>query len=145
MQSLSFKTKHVSGKDIFQDWIEVDASEKIIGRFCSQIANRLMGKHRVDYAPYLECGDKIIIVNAEKAKFASNKFENKKYIRHTGYPGGQRISTPSSLAPEIVMKKAIKGMLPKNKLGAKILRNVYVFKSSTHNMEAQKPVKVIIE
>lgn len=142
MQALSFKTQHLSEKDIQQDWFEVDVAGKKVGRICSQIANRLRGKHKTTFSPFLNCGDKIIVINSDKAEFSANKEETKVYVRHTGYPGGQRFSRPKTISSRSVVEQAIKGMLPKNRLGRALFTNLFVFEGPTHNMMAQKPKKL---
>jgi large subunit ribosomal protein L13 len=102
----------------------------------------LRGKHKPSYSPHVDCGDNVIIINAEKVRFTGKKFEDKEYVRHTGYPGGQRFTTPAKIFqkdPTIVLHKALKGMLPKNKLGSKLQTNVYIYVGTKHNHEAQQP------
>jgi large subunit ribosomal protein L13 len=111
----------------------------------SKIASLIRGKHKVDFTPHVDCGDNVIVINAEKVTLSGNKWEAKEYIRHTGYPGGQRSINASSLLakfPERLIEKAVKGMLPKNRLGNKLYGNLHVFVGSEHDKSAQKPKKV---
>ena len=116
-----------------------------LGRIASKIAGLIRGKHKVDFTPHVDCGDNVIVINAEKVTLSGNKWENKEYIRHTGYPGGQRSINAASLLrkfPERLVEKAVKGMLPKNRLGRKLFTNLHVFVGENHDKEAQKPKKV---
>jgi large subunit ribosomal protein L13 len=125
-----------------KEWFVVDADNMIVGRLATQVAMVLRGKHKPSYSPHVDCGDNVIIINAEKVRFTGKKFEDKEYVRHTGYPGGQRFTTPAKIFqkdPTIVLHKALKGMLPKNKLGSKLQTNVYIYVGTKHNHEAQQP------
>ena len=105
----------------------------------------LRGKHKTDYTPHVDCGDNVIIINAEKIRLTGNKLADKVYIRHSGYPGGQKSTTAQEMLdkhPERIIEKAVKGMLPKNSLGAELFRNLYVYVGSEHKQEAQKPAKL---
>ena len=120
----------------------VDADGQALGRLASEVAKLLRGKHKPNFTPHVDCGDNVIIINAEKINLSGNKWEQKTYIRHTGYPGGQRSLTASELFrkdPARVVEKAVKGMLPKNKLGAELFRNLKVYAGTEHDQEAQKP------
>jgi large subunit ribosomal protein L13 len=113
-----------------------------VGRLATEVAMILRGKRKVDFTPHVDCGDNVIIINAEKVTFSGNKMDAKKYIRHTGYPGGQREENPRDLLtkrPERIVENAVKGMLPKNRLGADLFRNLYVYAGNEHKHEAQKP------
>ena len=142
MEATSYKTVHANAKTVTKNWVIVDAKDQILGRMSSKIAIILRGKHRPDYTPHVDCGDNIIIINAEKIKLTGNKMDDKEYVSYTGYPGGQRFVTPRvkmAKKPTFVVEKAIKGMLPKNKLGAEMFRNLYVYAGTEHPHEAQKP------
>lgn len=142
MDTLSYKTISASKTDIQKEWYIVDATDQILGRLASNIAIILRGKNKANYTPHIDCGDNVIIINAEKIRLTGKKWTNKLYVRHTGYPSGQRFSTPSELLaknPARIVEKAIKGMLPKNKLGNQIFRNLYVYAGSDHPHQAQKP------
>ena len=112
---------------------------------CSKVAKLLRGKYKPSFTPHVDCGDNVIIINADKIQLTGNKWTGRVYVRHTGYPGGQREFTPADLfakSPERLVKKVVKGMLPKNRLGDKLLGNLYVFAGSEHNMQAQQPKQI---
>jgi len=142
---LSYKTVSANSETVNKEWLLVDAEGQTLGRVATKIASLIRGKHKVDFTPHVDCGDNVVVINAEKVQLSGNKWEAKEYIRHTGYPGGQRsINAASLLAkhPERLIEKAVKGMLPKNKLGRKLYTNLYVYVGSEHEQEAQKPKKV---
>ena len=142
MNTLSYKTISANKETVSKKWVLLDADGATLGRLASKAAFLLRGKHKVDYTPHVDCGDNVIIINAEKIVLTGKKMTDKQYVRHTGYPGGQRISTPIELLakkPTAVVEKAIKGMLPKNKLGAKLFHNAFVYAGPEHKQEAQKP------
>jgi len=123
----------------------VDAEGEVLGRLASKVAKLIRGKHKPNFTPHVDCGDNVVIINAEKIKLTGNKWNDKTYVRHTGYPGGQRTLSAIELfgkSPSRVVEKAVKGMLPKNKLGSALFRNLYVYTGGEHQQEAQKP-KVI--
>lgn len=138
-----YRTNPVSLNDIHKKWYIIDATDQYVGRLASQIALILRGKNKPTYTPFLNCGDNVIVINAKKVKFSGNKYNKKSYVRYTGYPGGQRITTPKKLSSRgfdhRIIMHAVKGMLPKNRLGRKILTCLRVFNDDNHNMEAQKP------
>ena len=145
MDSLTYKTVSANKNTVDKKWVLVDASGQTLGRMCSKIAKLLRGKHKPSFTPHVDCGDNVIVVNAEKITLSGNKWESKKYIRYTGYPGGQRSLTAKELYdkdPTRLVEKSVKGMLPKNKLGAELFRNLYVFTDSDHKFEAQKPLLI---
>lgn len=145
MDKVSYKTLSVSKTDIQKEWYIVDATDQILGRLASNIAIILRGKNKAYFTPNIDCGDNVIVINAEKIRLTGKKWTDKLYVRHTGYPSGQRFSTPEELLaknPAKIVEKAIKGMLPKNKLGNMIFRNLYVYKGSDHPHQAQKPKKL---
>ena len=145
MSHLSYKTVSANSETVNKEWLLVDAEGQTLGRVATKIASLIRGKHKVDFTPHVDCGDNVVVINAEKVQLTGNKWEAKEYIRHTGYPGGQRsINAASLLAthPERLIEKAVKGMLPKNKLGRKLYTNLYVYVGSEHEQEAQKPKKV---
>lgn len=120
----------------------VDAEGETLGRLASKVAKLLRGKHKTDFTPHVDCGDNVVVINAEKIHLSGNKWEDKTYLRYTGYPGGQRSATAKEVLvkkPESIVEKAIKGMLPKNKLGAELFRNLKVYVGPNHDQEAQKP------
>ena len=123
----------------------MDANGQNVGRLASQVAKIIRGKHKTAYTPHADCGDNVVVINAEKITLSGNKWEGKQYIRHTGYPGGQRSLTAAEVLakhPERLVEKAVKGMLPKNKLGNQLYTNLYVYVGGEHNQEAQKPKKI---
>lgn len=142
MDTQSYKTISANKATVNKEWLHVDAEGQTLGRLASEVAKLLRGKHKPDFTPHVDCGDNVIITNAEKINLTGNKWEAKTYIRHTGYPGGQRSLTATELRsknPERVIEKAVKGMLPKNKLGAELFRNLKVYAGAEHGQEAQKP------
>ncbi len=145
MDTLSYKTVSANSATVTKNWVLVDADNQVVGRLATQIASILRGKTKPYFTPHVDCGDYVIIVNAEKARFTGNKLETKQYVRHTGYPGGQRFATPKELFakhPTRVLEYAIKRMLPKNKLGAVMFGNLHIYAGTNHPHEAQKPVKL---
>ncbi|MBD41482.1 MAG: 50S ribosomal protein L13 [Flavobacteriaceae bacterium] len=142
MSSKIFKTKSLKKEEAKKDWFLVDATNETLGRLSSKVAKILRGKHKPSFTPHVDCGDYVVVINAEKIKLTGNKFEKKEYISHTGYPGGQRIKTAKQIFeknPTILIEKAIKGMLPKNKLGSTIFSNLKVYNDDVHNHTAQNP------
>ncbi|MDC7996460.1 MULTISPECIES: 50S ribosomal protein L13 [Gilvibacter] len=142
MDTLSYKTASANKSTVKKEWLHVDAEGQTLGRLASEVAKLLRGKHKPSYTPHVDCGDNVIITNAEKVVLTGNKWADKTYIRHTGYPGGQRSLTAQELKeknPAGVVEKAVKGMLPKNKLGAQLFRNLKVYAGAEHGQEAQKP------
>ncbi len=130
---------------VVKEWFVIDATDLVLGRMASRVARILRGKHKPSFTPHVDCGDNVIIINATKVRLTGNKLTDKVYVRHTGYPGGQRFATPKELLarkPLAVVEHAIKGMLPKNKLGAEMFRNLYVYEGAEHPHQAQQP-KVI--
>lgn len=136
------KTFTPTPKDIQRDWFVVDASNKTLGRLASQIAHRLRGKHKPEFAPHMDNGDFIVVVNCEKVRVTGTKLDNKKYWRHTGYPGGIYSNTLRELLdnkPDQVLEKAVKGMLPKNRLGRAMLKKLKIYSGGEHPHAAQNP------
>jgi len=145
VDSLSYKTTYVNGKTATKNWVLIDANGQVLGRLASQVAKILRGKDKPGFTPHVDCGDNVVIINAEKVKLTGNKMTNKVYVRHTGYPGGQRFATPADYLrrrPGFVIEKAVKGMLPRTRLGAAQLRNLKVYAGAEHPHIAQNP-KVI--
>lgn len=142
VDTLSYKTISANRATVDKQWVLVDAEGEILGRLASKVAKLLRGKYKPSYTPHVDCGDNVIIVNAEKINLSGKKWDTKTYVRHTGYPGGQRFATAKEIMakhPERIIEKSIKGMLPKNKLGAEIYRNLKVYVGPSHDQEAQKP------
>lgn len=141
MNTLSYKTVSASKETVQKEWIIIDAENQILGRLATKVANVLRGKHKPSFTPHVDCGDNVIIINAEKIRLSGKKLTDKVYVRHTGYPGGQRFSTPKEMLakfPIRVIEHAVKGMLPKNKLGAELYRNLHVYAGTEHPHEAQQ-------
>ncbi|PWA10182.1 50S ribosomal protein L13 [Flavobacterium sp. ZT3R18] len=142
MNALSYKTISTTKANSVKEWIVVDADGHNLGRLASKVAMILRGKYKPSYTPHVDCGDNVIVINSEKINLTGNKMDEKTYIRHTGYPGGQRTLTAKVLQaknPALLVEKAVKGMLPKNKLGAELFRNLNVVVGSEHKQGAQKP------
>ncbi len=142
MDTLSYKTVSANKGTVNKEWLLVDADGQTLGRLASEVAKLLRGKHKPSFTPHVDCGDNVIITNAAKINLTGKKWEAKEYIRYTGYPGGQRSLTAQELfdkSPSRLVERAVKGMLPKNKLGAAIFRNLKVYDGTEHDQEAQKP------
>ena len=142
MDTLSYKTISANKATVDKQWLVVDAEGQTLGRLASKVAKLLRGKHKPNFTPHVDCGDNVIVINAEKINLSGNKMDQKEYLRYTGYPGGQRSTSVRELMdkhPERVIEKSIKGMLPKNRLGADLFRNLKVYAGPEHGQEAQKP------
>ncbi|MCU0428352.1 MAG: 50S ribosomal protein L13 [Cytophagaceae bacterium] len=142
MNSLSYKTQFLSKNTIKKEWVIVDAEGQTLGRLCSQIAKVIRGKHKPGYTPFMDCGDNVIVINAEKVRLTGKKMTDKEYITHTGYPGGQRFATPkATLAkhPTRVIEWAVRGMLPKNRIGRTLFTNLHVYAGAEHPHAGQNP------
>lgn len=145
MKDLKYRTISANKETVNKEWLLVDAEDEVLGRLASKVAKMLRGKNKANFTPHVDCGDHIIVINAEKIKFTGNKMTDKLYVRHSGYPGGQRFRTPEEVLkkkPEFIVEHAIKGMLPKNKLGRQIFGNLYVYTGKEHPHEAQKPKEI---
>ncbi|WP_185861970.1 50S ribosomal protein L13 [Blattabacterium cuenoti] len=143
MDSLSFKTASAKKKSIEKSWIIMDATNQILGRFSSKIASIIIGKHKSFFSPHVDCGDHVIVINSNYIKLTGKKWDKKKYIYHTGYPGGKKTIIVKHLFNKDsrnLIYRAVKGMLPKNRLGRLIFKNLHVYKKSEHNHQAQKPI-----
>ena len=142
VDTLSYKTVSANKTTVNKEWVLVDAEGQNLGRLASKVAILLRGKHKPNFTPHVDCGDNVIVLNAEKINLTGNKWTDKSYIRHTGYPGGQRSLSATELFekdPTRLVEKSVKGMLPKNKLGAVLFRNLTVVSGTEHAHEAQKP------
>ena len=142
MDTLSYKTVSANKETAEKKWFIVDAEGQTVGRLASKVAKVIRGKHKPNFTPHADCGDNVIIVNAEKVSFSGSKLVDKTYIRYTGYPGGQRMTTAEEMLkknPTRLIEKAIKGMLPKNTLGRRLFTNLKVYQGTEHNHDAQKP------
>ncbi len=147
MNTLSYKTKHVNNETAQKEWVVVDATGQSLGRISSKVAKLLRGKYKPSFSPHVDCGDNVIIINADKVELTGNKWTDRTYYRHSGYPGGQKSFTPEDLmnaGPDRLFRKVVKGMLPKNKLGDAVLKNLYVYAGSEHPHQAQQPKQLDI-
>ncbi|WP_127845559.1 50S ribosomal protein L13 [Psychroflexus aestuariivivens] len=147
MDTLSYKTVSANKATADKQWVVVDADGQSLGRVASIVAKLLRGKYKPSFTPHVDCGDNVIVINAEKVNLTGKKWDSKEYIRYTGYPGGQRSLTAQEVfdkSPARLVEKSVKGMLPKNKLGSALFRNLRVFADSEHNLEAQKPKEINI-
>ncbi|KAF5071273.1 50S ribosomal protein L13 [anaerobic digester metagenome] len=145
MDTLSYKTVSVNSATATKEWVVVDATNEVLGRLSSKVAKLLRGKYKANYTPHVDCGDNVIIINAEKVRLTGSKLTDKVYVRYTGYPGGQRFATPKELLkrrPNAVIEHAVKGMLPKSRLGRAIFGNLHVYAGPEHPHEAQQPKEI---
>ena len=149
MDTLSYKTISVNRETAQKEWVVVDATDQVVGRLCSKVAKLIRGKYKPSFTPHVDCGDNVIIINAEKVIFTGKKETDKLYTRYTGYPGGQRFNTTAQLrlrkdGVDRILRHAVKGMLPKGRLGRALLDNLYVYEGTEHPHEAQKPKAIDI-
>lgn len=145
MNTLSYKTKSTNAQTVDKQWVLVDMNNLVLGRAASEIAKILRGKNKPSFTPHVDGGDNVIVINADKVRLTGNKTTQKTYVRHTGYPGGQRFSNPKLLLanhPTRVVEYAIHGMLPKNRLGNSIKSNLFIYAGSEHPHAAQQPKEV---
>ncbi len=145
MDTLSYKTISANKATIQKDWVVVDAENQVLGRLCSEIAKIIRGKNKPSFTPHADCGDQVIVINADKVRLTGKKLTDKVYTRHTGYPGGQRFATPREVLaknPRGVIEAAVKGMLPKNRLGRALFNNLYVYAGTEHPHAAQQPKEI---
>ncbi len=145
MNTLSYRTTNLNAATVQRDWLIVDATGETVGRLASRVATVLRGKHKPTYTPHVDTGDYVIIINADKVEFSGLKEEQKVYLRHSGYPGGQKATTPARLRashPERILENAIRGMLPKNRLGRAMYRKLHVYAGAEHPHAAQKPTEL---
>ena len=142
VNTLSYKTQSARKEDVERKWYIVDAEGEVVGRLCTRIATVLRGKHKPSYTPHIDCGDHVIVINAGKARFTGNKLDNKEYQTYSGYPGGQKSRTAKEMftkKPIRVIELAVKGMLPKSRLGRRMYKKLHVFEGAEHTHGAQKP------
>lgn len=149
MDTLSYKTVSANKATVKKEWVVVDATDQVLGRLASKVAKILRGKYKPDFTPHVDCGDNVIIVNADKIVITGNKMTDKVYLRYTGYPGGQRQETPATIIAkkngyDKLIRRTVKGMLPKNRLADKILDNLYIYEGAEHKHEAQTPKTIDI-
>ena len=149
MDTLSYKTISANRATAKKEWVIVDATDQVLGRLGSKVAKLLRGKYKPNFTPHVDCGDNVIIINADKVKLTGNKWTDRVYLSYTGYPGGQRFNTPAELrkrhfGADRIIRHAVKGMLPKGPLGRSLMGNLYIFDGTEHNMQAQKPKAIDI-
>ena len=142
MNTLSYKTQHENNDTVVRNWYVIDAENQTLGRMCSKVAHVLRGKHKPSYSPHIDCGDYVIVINADKVRLTGNKWDQKTYLTYSGYPGGQKSKTAKELLakkPYAVVENAVKGMLPKTKLGRSMYKKLFVYAGEEHPHKAQKP------
>jgi large subunit ribosomal protein L13 len=147
MDYLSYKTVSANKETVQKEWVVVDAEGQILGRLCTKVAKLLRGKYKPNFTPNVDCGDNVIIINADKVQLTGNKWNDRVYVRYTGFPGGQREFTPQDLmnkGADRLIRKVVKGMLPKTRLGNKLINNLKVFAGAEHNLQAQQPKQIDI-
>jgi len=145
VEAISYKTVSASKETVNKGWVIIDAENEVLGRLASEVAFILRGKNKTNFTPHVDAGDNVIVINAEKVKLTGKKLTDKEYVRHTGYPGGQRFATPKEVLaknPTDVIRKAVSGMLPKNRLGDALRRNVYIYAGAEHPHAAQQPKEI---
>ena len=142
MSKLHFTTKHANEATVQRNWYVVDGTNQTVGRMCARVASVLRGKNKAYYTPHVDCGDYVIVTNCDKVRFTGNKLDEKLYINYSGYPGGKKEEAAGDLLkrrPEVIIERAVKGMLPKNKLGRKMYKKLFVYVGSEHPHTAQNP------
>jgi large subunit ribosomal protein L13 len=147
VDTLSYKTISANNATVNKEWVVVDANGQHLGRLASKVAKLIRGKYKPNFTPHVDCGDNVIVINADKVVLTGNKWTDRIYLSYTGYPGGQRENTPETLfkkGSDRLLRKVVKGMLPKNRLGAKLLTNLYVYDGVEHKHEAQQPKSIDI-
>jgi len=147
VNTLSYKTISANKDTVNKEWVIVDAEGAALGRLATVVASTLRGKHKTNFTPHVDCGDNVIVINADKVTLSGNKWADKQYVRHTGYPGGQRSVTAQNLLkkkPISLVEEAVKGMLPKNRLGKAIYKNMHIYAGSSHPHEAQNPKHLVL-
>jgi large subunit ribosomal protein L13 len=145
VDTLSFKTQSSNSATIEKGWVVVNGENMVLGRPASQVARIIRGKHKASYTPHVDCGDRVIVINADKIRLTGKKWDAKEYIRHTGYPGGQRRTTAREMKAKsstLLVENAVRGMLPKNRLGRQLFKNLFVYEGAEHPHEAQKPQEI---
>jgi large subunit ribosomal protein L13 len=145
VNTLSYKTVSANKTTVDKEWVIIDAEGAVLGRLATKVASMLRGKHKTNFTPHVDCGDNVIVINAEKIVLTGEKWDNKQYVRHTGYPGGQRFTSASEKLkknPISLVEEAVRGMLPKTRLGKALFRNMHVYAGASHPHEAQKPKKI---
>jgi len=142
VDTLSYKTKSANKATANKNWVLVDAGDQVLGRLASNVAKVIRGKHKTNFTPHVDCGDNVIVINADKIRLTGKKWDDKQYISHSGYPGGQKTISPRQLKAKSstkLIERAVKGMLPKNRLGRKLFNNLHVYEGAEHPHDAQTP------
>jgi len=142
VNTLSYKTVSANKATVNKEWVLIDAEGAVLGRLATVVASTLRGKHKTNFTPHVDCGDNVIVINADKVSLSGTKWSDKEYVRHTGYPGGQKFTTATEMLrknPISLVEHAVRGMLPKNRLGRAIFKNMHVYAGASHPHEAQKP------
>jgi len=145
VDTLSYKTKSANRATVNKNWVIVDAESKVLGRLASEVAMIIRGKRKPDYTPHVDCGDNVVVINSDKVKLTGKKWTDKVYVRYTGYPGGQRKETPLMVKAKSstrLVERAVRGMLPKNRLGRQLFKNLFVYEGNEHPHAAQKPKEI---
>ena len=145
MNTLSYKTVSANKETVNKEWVIIDAEGAPLGRLATLIASTLRGKHKTNFTPHVDCGDNVVVINAEKVTLSGKKMLDKDYVRYTGFPGGQRFTKANEMLkkkPISLVEEAVKGMLPKTRLGRAIFKNMHVYAGASHPHEAQKPRKI---
>lgn len=146
MNTLSYKTISANKATVNKEWVLVDAQDLVLGRICSEVAKLIRGKHKTNFTPHVDCGDNVVVINSDKIRLTGKKWDDKEYVRHSGYPGGQKKTTPRQLMAKSsstkIIEKAVRGMLPKNRLGRALFNNLYVYEGTEHPHEAQQPKEI---
>jgi large subunit ribosomal protein L13 len=145
VNTLSYRTVSANKATVNKEWVIIDAEGAVLGRLATLVANMLRGKHKTNFTPHVDCGDNVVVINAEKVVLTGEKWSDKKYVRYTGYPGGQRFTSAEEMLkknPIGLLENAVRGMLPKNRLGRAIYKNMHVYAGASHPHEAQKPKKI---
>ncbi len=145
MDTLSYKTVSANKATVNKEWVIIDAQGETLGRLASVVAKFIRGKYKTNFTPHVDCGDNVIVINADKVQLSGQKMQQKEYYHHSGYPGGQKFTSVArafNKKPEFIIQHAVKGMLPKNKLGNALFKNLYVYVGAEHKHEAQKPREV---
>lgn len=145
MNTLSYRTVSANKATVNKEWVIIDAEGAVLGRLATLVANMLRGKHKTNFTPHVDCGDNVVVINAEKVVLTGEKWSDKEYVRYTGYPGGQRFTSAEEMLkknPIGLLENAVRGMLPKNRLGRAIYKNMHAYAGASHPHEAQKPKKI---
>lgn len=145
MDTLTYKTISANSKTVNKNWVLVDAEDEVLGRLASKVAMLIRGKLKTNFTPHVDCGDNVIVINAEKIRLTGNKMTDKEYVHHSGYPGGQKFTNPKALLakdPAKIIEFAVKGMLPKNRLGRALHKNLHVYVGPEHPHSAQQPKEI---